>query len=485
MWIENWNYIEQDGINELNNSLSDINTGTTRWLGQVNQEINNSKYNLDRDINPELDDFLSDWKLDKGEIKALTEIFEHNKTWVINISKKNLEWLRLAINSTKEQNYVWNSEKELISTLDWENEENIINIIQSFESNNLEDSFIKLKKLDDSIENIEDISDNLKKYLLWFLNKLKEWIGTFRWLSRIPSSFERGINDLLWDSLNNKWLFNIDDIKFKETLSKIIIEKERVTWEKLFDHVDSDFLLTIEKLDESINSNSKVVLIWINDYKYSSDLEWTINDIDKMKKYIIKIYWIPEKNIILIKNKDATKENILKKIELSSKDSKWGTLVYYSWHWTTLNKDNITENKQGNTKWLGQPVTKKIKENNEAYIVPVNADKNNLHINNFISAKELSDALHWKWLVITDMCESWKFIKNLDSDINWVWATSDWLAWERYDDNYNTVWKFSYNFSQALLNNNWNINESLFYTTLNTPIQKEVFKVWDNFYKTK
>ena len=424
MWIENWNYIEQDGINELNNSLSDINTGTTRWLGQVNQEINNSKYNLDRDINPELDDFLSDWKLDKGEIKALTEIFEYNKTWIINISKKNLEWLRKNINSTKKQNYVWDSEKNIISDKDTENK--VFEVIEWFNFSNLKESFIKLKELDNSLENVKDISKKLKDIIISSLEEKKHSLNNYRALV-IPEEKNKEnpliswINDLLSDLLKDEWLFNIENKDFQEALSKLVIERERITWEEVFWNIWSDFLLTIEKLDKSINSNSKVVLIWINNYDKIQDLSWAINDITKMKEYVMKIYWIPEENIIMIKDKEATKENILKKISLSSKDSKWGTMVYYSGHWIKLNTNNILETKQKNSRWLGR-----VENNNtESYIAAVwisSTESNNLHINNYISSKELSEALNWKWLIITDMCYSWDFIISCEKMAIWLLA---------------------------------------------------------------
>jgi hypothetical protein len=53
-------------------------------------------FNLDNNINPEVNDFLKDSILDPEEAQALSDIFEANKKIII-ISKENLVKLRKSI----------------------------------------------------------------------------------------------------------------------------------------------------------------------------------------------------------------------------------------------------------------------------------------------------------------------------------------------------------------------------------------------------
>lgn len=75
------------------------------------------KYNLDNKLNPELKRFLDDKILDSDEAKALIEIFDTNKIWLLDISKENLEILRLAIGSSKTISHITSTEKRIIKKI--------------------------------------------------------------------------------------------------------------------------------------------------------------------------------------------------------------------------------------------------------------------------------------------------------------------------------------------------------------------------------
>lgn len=73
-------------------------------------------FNLDNNINPEVNDFLKDSILDPEEAQALSDIFEANKKIII-ISKENLVKLRKSIWSKRVKNFIRDPEKKIISAI--------------------------------------------------------------------------------------------------------------------------------------------------------------------------------------------------------------------------------------------------------------------------------------------------------------------------------------------------------------------------------
>ena len=62
---------------------------------------------------------------------------------------------------------------------------------------------------------------------------------------------------------------------------------------------------------KNIYSDSWAVIIGINEYEHVEPLSYAVNDANSIRDLLVKDYGFPEKNIKLILDKEATKDNIL------------------------------------------------------------------------------------------------------------------------------------------------------------------------------
>ena len=126
-------------------------------------------YDLDNNINPEMDDFLSDWFLNSDELKAVNEIFENNKNNLINISKENIDKLKKSIYKEFEKG-LENNFSDWDTNL-WNKKEKINLLIDKVKINLLIDEWLitrgEVKWIYDNIGN----EDDLKKEFLSISNK--------------------------------------------------------------------------------------------------------------------------------------------------------------------------------------------------------------------------------------------------------------------------------------------------------------------------
>ena len=241
-------------------------------------------------------------------------------------------------------------------------------------------------------------------------------------------------------------IFEINNPEFIEQVMLIYWSKERILSSEIVDNITLwkiNSIMTVKNFDDInswIDENSKLVLIWIDDYIWdnndlkwdNNDLKWAINDIELAKETISKIYWIKKSNIIVLTNDDANKNSILQTLSKESENTNSKMIVYYAWHWINLE--------------------------NTSYMAPSDSDFNNKWT--LISSEEFNNAIKSNALIITDMCYAWWFINNLSDNISWVWSSKYWVAWEIQDKDWKRTWEFSFEFLNLL--NSWkNIEESL------------------------
>ncbi len=98
-----------------------------------------------------------------------------------------------------------------------------------------------------------------------------------------------------------------------------------------------------EQKEAPKNLNKFVILIGIEDYadKYIKDLNYAIDDVENLYDTLINHNQYPKSNIFLIKEEEATRQNILKTIETVSKkaiNDDSVIIIYYSGHGLTIDE---------------------------------------------------------------------------------------------------------------------------------------------------
>lgn len=337
--------------------------------------------------------------------------------------------------------------KESLSTE--EKEENLLkeDILKNLLTpSTLEEKILYLTLLDEAIINSSDLTEEEKSLignnLLTTKWQLKNSLSIQKWYMpdlRLLNTVSDSIDDLIHD-LNTWWAFEINNPEFIKQIATLYGKKEHILQNevnKVKEVWKINSFFTIYNLDTQwINKHSTLILIWINEYSWGNDdLNWAINDIENAKETISKIYWIPKKNIIILVNEDANKENILKTLEKQC-DDKQKTIVYYAWHWVLSDVDEKT------------------------YIMP--SDGNSNIPTTLISPEDFNNAINWNnVLLIADMCHASWFINNLDNNISWVWSTKSWVTKEIINTDWARQWNFSLQFLNLLKDTNWDIEESL------------------------
>jgi len=112
---------------------------------------------------------------------------------------------------------------------------------------------------------------------------------------------------------------------------------------------------------ENIYTDSWAVVIGINKYENTRVLNYAVQDAESMQDILINTFDFPEKNITLLKNEQATKQNILKAFSDITNQAKENdrVLIFFSGHGETM--DLIDGGEVG-------------------YLMPVDANKNNLYL---------------------------------------------------------------------------------------------------------
>ena len=112
---------------------------------------------------------------------------------------------------------------------------------------------------------------------------------------------------------------------------------------------------------ENIYTDSWAVVIGINKYENIRVLNYAVQDAESMQDILINTFDFPANNITLLKNEQATKQNILKAFSDITNQAKENdrVLIFFSGHGETM--DLIDGGEVG-------------------YLMPVNAKKNNLYL---------------------------------------------------------------------------------------------------------
>lgn len=138
---------------------------------------------------------------------------------------------------------------------------------------------------------------------------------------------------------------------FRDVGTKVLTSAERMRQSGLEQEdalKDVDFtvvdLATLRDIDASINAQSRLVLVGINEYQNPNiSLRGSINDIDAIKKSIISRYGVTEDQVVVITDQNATKEGILSTISQTAQELAEGQslLVYYSGHGVRQGKESV------------------------------------------------------------------------------------------------------------------------------------------------
>ncbi|EKE28942.1 MAG: hypothetical protein ACD_2C00263G0008 [uncultured bacterium (gcode 4)] len=224
----------------------------------------------------------------------------------------------------------------------------------------------------------------------------------------------------------------IEDITSK-TRNILELKQKQDHEKKQKDHEDKIRLIR-DAIDGSIDpKETRVLLIWVSEYKYLSWIGWAVPDTREMRRLFRTRYGIPSKHIYSVKDKQATKRNILgmiNKVALETPDDK-KIIIYYSWHWIALD-----------SKWRE---AKKYAWDYEWYISTYYSDYKYVRVawknkpsrkiriyykDQRISKTEIDEAV-WnkqKNLIIVDACYAWALTKNISWNSTIVAASNNEVA---------------------------------------------------------
>ena len=112
---------------------------------------------------------------------------------------------------------------------------------------------------------------------------------------------------------------------------------------------------------EDIYDNSYALIIGIDKYQSVQNLNYAVKDAESIQDILVNTFDFPENNVILLKNEDATKQNILQAFsDITTKaEESDRVLIYFAGHGDT---DDLPEGGE-----MG-------------YLLPVDGDNNNLFI---------------------------------------------------------------------------------------------------------
>jgi len=213
---------------------------------------------------------------------------------------------------------------------------------------------------------------------------------------------------------------DIDEVT-KDIGTKVLTAAERMRQsglneEKALENTDFTVvdLATLENIDGSINAESRLLLIGINEYQNPDiqQLKGSINDVKAVKKSVMARYGVAEDQVVVITDRDATKEGILSSISRTAQELTEGQslLVYYCGHGVRQGERSViaphdfqlpVEEEAGAGRDIG------IRKNQQGESLPDIESRG-------ISSNEVIDALGGKSsVVITDMCWGGGFHRGL------------------------------------------------------------------------
>jgi opacity protein-like surface antigen/predicted phosphatase len=279
---------------------------------------------------------------------------------------------------------------------------------------NPDNFYIKLKfktfekyTIDDSIDyNLEFIEKILKKYPDEF-----RYLGYYVSLDTLNQGKKeyravKYLFDIYVDSsvveINNNLEFIIKEIITGEVPSEFYLCNDCVTLHS----VDSKYIKKLYNGEDKgklslsrddIYDNSWAVIIGIDKYKYSKQLNYAVKDAEAVKELLISKFDYPEENIRYLTDKEATLSNI--KFNLGEVATLAGEndriLVFYSGHGETLSGKDGTET---------------------GYIIPYEGKQNNpyatgLVMDEILRTCQMSNAKHMLFLM--DACYSGLMTENM------------------------------------------------------------------------
>ena len=384
-------------------------------------------YDLDENINPEMDDFLSDWFLNSDEFKAVTEIFENNKDNIINISKENLDKLKKSVKiefikwlENNFNNYDFNQNEHIkwyIEKLDWFTNLDLLvqNWITTKEEikylyenadNITKTNLLKIK----SKESFDIFKENNQELLSWSpitKDDIEEQIYLNEEKEEKKDSIEKIINDLFIELL-----WRDDSIKLKESLWKEFLEslKNSLDWVWKW---KQKFIVTL------------ISQYWINENKWEADKYfkdlWYSFKWDKSSwcaaiiNWSLKKAWVETIQEALIREKANFKWYESSNVNIRA-------LAFANWRWKAHVAIKIWEDSNWNSLYMWWNQSKHSDERMEGKKwynrgeVTIRKDKN---AKNVLWYREISD--DWKLL---------EFIKEKNSKNIPIWSIVVFARWK-------------------------------------------------------
>ncbi len=170
-------------------------------------------------------------------------------------------------------------------------------------------------------------------------------------------------------------------------------------------------LTTLDTFNNCLTSESRVILIGINDYQGGdNDLDGSVNDVGSMRESLAQVYGIPEENFIILTDAEASKENVLGTISQVAESSPDNArmLIYYAGHGIQseqVSSGSPTDNLEG-----------------QSFIVPQDSEipvgDQKVERSGLISGEDLFLAAQidsgQQTLVLTDMCFGGGFHREIE-----------------------------------------------------------------------
>lgn len=216
---------------------------------------------------------------------------------------------------------------------------------------------------------------------------------------------------ILWTSLVLTIPGNISGFNHGKKIEEISKKTQIILELKKEQEINLKLQKIQEAIDKDLDPNAtRVLLIWINNYKYVTHLLTPRDDVKMIKKLLILKYWIKKENITVLLDSRATKKRILskmRKLEKATPDDK-KMIIYFSWHWIALDnkwREVLNYDKWGYS-WYISPY--------EANIWYSQKFKSTIFVRKTrISRQEINKAIWYKQknLLILDACYSWAMAK--------------------------------------------------------------------------
>lgn len=467
-------------------------------------------------------DILKDWDSRIFLLQMYIHFWWWNKVWNININW-SINWIDELLNCVIiDWKYVWLNKSNINETNnsirlttpqrgrmnDIKQLREIENWLKIIENWDILDALNILINIDFHISNIEWMQnanfEKLNQFMEWLNKKIEEFynwkwninIDWYNWqqINLIRNNLEKIVQDLIND-IKNKWNFEIDEkIILEKTIVELSLIKWRINaWNSFSGNPAIENIAEVTKIWNDINSNSKILLIWVWDYIWeNNDLDWTLKDVEYMNETLMKIYWIPKENITILTNNQASQQNILKtivEIESQTPDNQ-RMIIYFAWHWISIwawktyltwsdssfDIDIWKFNENDKLLYYSLRWWKDIDMNNFSQEARIQVEQ---YINSLISTQEINNAIwNQKTLFIWDNCFAWWFIKWLSNNIDWIWSSDNTASddWKTYTSRIHHNANLWYNLWESIRNSMIEFNQNI-----NLWNQQPIIKIWNDF----